>query len=346
MDSNYFWWMEALLGIVALLAIQWGVKIAIARTEKQNKQGWKSRVGKIFHLPLSLLIWVLGALYLIDVVGEPIGFSIAIKYLEPVRKTMVVGCITWIFYRWKHEVEEALLAQSVKKVDSTTIQMVGRLATVAVGVISGLIILQVFGVNIAPLLAFGSIGAASLGFAGKDVMANFCSGIMLHITRPFVIGDQIYLPEKELEGHIEEIGWFRTSIRDKEKRAVYLPNNFFSTMLLVNISRMTHRRFKQQLKIGFDDVSKVSQVADKMRMHLENTPEIDTKYPLHVYLKSFGEYACEIEIDAYSTLIDQELFNRLQQRILMELQAILQEMDIELAIPASLWKTKAETTVS
>jgi small-conductance mechanosensitive channel len=79
--------------------------------------------------------------------------------------------------------------------------MVGKLATVAVGVLSGLIILQIFGVNIAPLLAFGSIGAASIGFAGKDVMANFCSGIMLHITRPFIIGDQIYLPEKNLEGH-------------------------------------------------------------------------------------------------------------------------------------------------
>ena len=81
--------------------------------------------------------------------------------------------------------------------------------------------------HIAPLLAFGSIGAASLGFAGKDVIANFCSGLMLHITRPFVIGDEIMLPEKNLEGNIEEIGWFKTSIRDKEKRAVYLPNNFF-----------------------------------------------------------------------------------------------------------------------
>ncbi|MBP7075335.1 MAG: mechanosensitive ion channel [Rhabdochlamydiaceae bacterium] len=339
MDSKYFWWVEGLLGIGALLIIQYGVKIAIKHAEKKNRHGWKTRLGKIFRLPLSVLIWVLGAVYLIDVASEHISFSIAVKYLDAIRKTAVIGTITWIFYRWKKEVELSFLAQKVKRVDSTTVHMVGKLATVAVGVLSGLIILQIFGVNIAPLLAFGSIGAASIGFAGKDVMANFCSGIMLHITRPFIIGDQIYLPEKNLEGHIEEIGWFRTSIRDKEKRPVYLPNNFFSTMLLINISRMSHRRIKQVLKIGFENINKVSEIVEKMKDHLLKTPQIDTHYPVHVFLKSFGEYACEIEIEAYSTITDQEAFNKFQHRVLLELQAILQEADVPLAIPIASWKT-------
>ncbi len=339
MNSNYFWWVEGLVGIGALLIIQYGVKIAIRHAEKKNRRGWKTRLGKIFRLPLSVLIWVLGAAYLIDVASEHINFSIAVKYLDAIRKTAVIGTITWIFYRWKKEVELAFLAQPSKKVDSTTVHMVGKLATVAVGVLSGLIILQIFGVNTAPLLAFGSIGAASIGFAGKDVMANFCSGIMLHITRPFVIGDQIYLPEKNLEGHIEEIGWFRTSIRDKEKRPVYLPNNFFSTMLLINVSRMTHRHIKQILKIGFENINKVPEIVEKMKAHLLKIPQIDARYPVHVFLKTFGEYACEMEIEAYSTITDQEAFNEFQHRILLELEAILQEANVPLAIPVAAWKT-------
>lgn len=337
------WWIKVLFGMIALLASQYGIKKILARAEAKNRQGWKARAGKIFRLPLTVLIWVLGAVYIIDVAGEHIGLTISSQYLDALRKTVVVSTITWIFYRWKNEVELSFLSQPNKKVDSTTVQMVGRLATVAVGVLSGLIILQIFGVNIAPLLAFGSIGAASLGFAGKDVMANFCSGIMLHITRPFVLGDQIYLPEKELEGHIEEIGWFRTSIRDKEKRPVYLPNNFFSTMLLVNISRMTHRRFKQHLKIGFNNLNKVAEAVEKMRTHLENSPGVDIHYPLHVFLKTFGEYACEIEVEAYSTITDQEDFNRFHHTILLELQGILQEMGVELAIPVTHWKEEIRT---
>jgi MscS family membrane protein len=332
------WWIKVIFGMIALLAAQYGIKRILARAEEKNRQGWKARIGKIFRLPLTLLVWILGAIYLVDLLGEHVGLSVASQYLDALRKTMVVGCITWTFYRWKHEVELSILAQPTKKVDSTTVQMVGRLATVAVAVLSGLIILQIFGVNTAPLLAFGTIGAASIGFAGKDVIANFCSGIMLHVTRPFVIGDQIYLPEKDLEGHIEEIGWFRTSIRDKEKRAVYLPNNYFSTMVLINVSRMTHRRIKQHIKIGFNNINKISEIVDKMRVHLENSPTIDTHYPLHVFLKTFGDYACEIEIEAYSTLTDQEEFNRFQHKLLLELQFILQDMHVELAVPTTIFK--------
>jgi MscS family membrane protein len=216
--------------------------------------------------------------------------------------------------------------------------MVGRLATLGIGVVTSLVILQTFGVNIAPLLAFGSIGAASIGFAGKDVIANFCSGIMLQITRPFVRGDLILLPEKHIEGHIEDIGWFRTSIRDIEKRAVYLPNNYFSTMVVVNVTRMTHKRIKQTLKLPLSAIQKISTVVPKIREAIVGTDTIDAHYPIHVFLKTFGDYACEVEIEAYSTITDNETFNRFQQDLLLKIQAVLADKEIPFAIPTMSWK--------
>ena len=192
--------------------------------------------------------------------------------------------------------------------------------------------------NIAPLLAFGSIGAASIGFAGKDVMANFCSGIMLQITRPFVRGDQIFLPEKHLEGHIEDIGWFRTSIRDIEKRAVYLPNNYFSTMLVVNVSRITHKRLKQTLKLPLSAIEKIPHVVPSIREAIMRLSTIDHHLPVHVYLKTFGDYACEIEIEAYSTITENEAFNRFQQEVLLKIQSLLSEQEIPFAVPTMSWK--------
>jgi MscS family membrane protein len=338
MGSNYFWLLEAFIGIGALIGLQYGVKKIIAHTAKKETHGWRQRLGSIFQPPLTLLIWVLVILYFVDVIGTHTGFEIAIKYLDALRKTTVVGCSAWLCFRWKKEFEISLAAHPIKKVDHTTIRIVGRLVSIVVGVLTGLIVMQIFGVDIAPLLAFGSIGAASIGFAGKDVMANFCSGIMLQITRPFVEGDLIFLPEKHLEGHIEEIGWFRTSIRDKEKHAVYLPNNLFSTQLVVNISRSTHRHFKQIIKIPLNEVEKVDAAVGKVRETITQTPAIDTLLPIHVFLKNFGDYACEIEIDAYSTIIDQSEFNRFQQKLLLRIQADLAGMDLAMAIPVMSWK--------
>jgi MscS family membrane protein len=328
--AHSFWWIKALVGIVGLTILQY-VMIKFL-SKDTSKQGKAERIKNICLRPLTVLMWALGILYLVNLCGSHLGFSIGQTFLEALRKTFIVCCITWLLFRWKKEIETRLLSDPTKKVDKAIVQAIGRLATIGIAILSALILLQIFGVNTAPLLAFGSIGAASIGFAGKDVMANFCSGIMLQISRPLVQGDQIYLPEKNLEGHIEEIGWFRTLIRDTEKRAVYLPNNFFSTSLVINISRMTHRHIHQILRVPFTSVGKLHEAISEIRDKVIHFPGIDTKYPLHVYLKTFGAFACEIELEAYSLITDAEPFKRSVQELLLHIQSVLADMDIPFAI--------------
>jgi MscS family membrane protein len=322
------WWIEALLGILGLLALQYAMVKFLAKDK--TKHGKAEQIKNICFRPLTALIWALGILYLIDVASHHLHFSIG--NLDTLRKTFVILCLTWLLFRWKKEIETSLLLDPTKKVDKAIVQAVGRLVTIAIGILSILILLQIFGVNTTPLLAIGSIGAASLGFAGKDVMANFCSGIMLQISRPLVQGDQIFLPEKNLEGHIEEIGWFKTLIRDTEKRAVYLPNNFFSTFLVINVSRMTHRHIRQTLRLPFTSAGKLHEAIGKLRDLVAHFSGIDRKLPLHVYLKMFGEFACEIEIEAYSLITDGEAFKQSIQDLLLKIQAVLAEMQIPFAI--------------
>jgi len=331
MTSNYFWWIEALVGVCALFGLQYGIRKVISNAGKTKGEGWRLRIARIFQRPLTVLIWVLLTLYLLKIFGRHFGFDVS--YLSIFRRVAIVLCSSWLFFRWKNELENSLLADPAKKVDLTTVRMVGRLATLAIGIITGLLIMQLFGVNTAPLVAFGSIGAASIGFAGKDIIANFCTGIMLQITRPFVRGDQISLPEKHLDGIIEDIGWFRTSIRDTEKRAVYLPNNYFSTMLVVNVSRMTHKRLKQTVKLPLDAVAKIPHVVPKIRDAIVHFKGIDNHFPVHVFLKTFGDYACEIEIEAYSNVTNNEDFNKFQQEILLRIQGVLAEAEVPFAIP-------------
>ncbi len=338
MDSNYFWLLEALAGFAGVFGLQYGIKKMISLAGKSKGESWRLRIAKIFKPPVTSLLWALFGVYLVKVLGKQFEFNFGMEYLSSIRKTAVIVCSAWLFFRWKNEIENTLLSDPSKKVDVTTVRMVGRLVTLAIGVVTSLVILQTFGVNIAPLLAFGSIGAASIGFAGKDVMANFCSGIMLQITRPFVRGDQILLPEKHIEGHIEDIGWFRTSIRDVEKRAVYLPNNYFSTMVVVNITRMTHKRLKQTLKLPLTSADKIAVAVPQIREMIRQTKTIDNNYPLHVFLKTFGDYACEVEIEAYSTITDNETFYKFQQEMLLKIQAILIEKEIAFALPTMSWK--------
>jgi MscS family membrane protein len=332
---NYLWWVEVLIGLILLTLAQLGTRKVIQlirRKETDSPTNWRHRIGNIIQPPVTLVLWVIGIVYVIEVIGHRFGFSISVNYMHSFRNALIVGAIAWLILRWANEFQKSILAEGSKKIDATTIQMVGKLATVCIIFMSGLTVMQIFGISIAPLLAIGTIGGASLGFGGKDIIANFCSGIMLHMTRPFIMGDLVYLPEKTLEGIVEEIGWFRSLIRDKEKRAVYLPNNFFSTLLVVNISRMSHRRIKQVLKLPLGIAEKIPGVAEKIRKMLLSYPVIDATLPLHVHLQEIGDYSCNLEIEAFSKEIDLEKFNHIQQEILLSVQNILKAADVQIAV--------------
>lgn len=337
--STYLWILEAAIGVSAVIGLQFLLRKIfrlIYRIKASHPHDWRHQLDKIIQPPMILILWVFGISYVLDVVGVHLGLKVITVYLSSLRKIVFVGAFAWLFFRWKSEYQKSLLANPLKKVDLATVEVVGRLSTIGILILTGLIILQTLGVDTAPLLAFGSIGAASIGFAGKDVMANFCSGMMLYITRPFVVGDQILLPEKNLEGHIEEIGWFRTSIRDKEKRAVYFPNNFFSTMLVINISRMTHRQIKQTIQINFEDAGKIADLTAKIREQVLSHPTIDKTLPVYVHFLTFGGHGCDIGVEAYSTETDQGRFNTIQQQLLLKIQETIVGYGIEIAIPKSL----------
>ena len=86
-----------------------------------------------------------------------------------------------------------------------------------------LVVLQTLGVSVSGVLALGGIGGLAIGFAAKDLLANFFGGLMLYLDRPFAVGDWIRSPDREIEGDVEQIGWRLTRIRTFDKPAALHP---------------------------------------------------------------------------------------------------------------------------
>jgi MscS family membrane protein len=251
---------------------------------------------------------------------------------------LLVCCFAWILIRWKDRAQKHFLAKKHSEntfLDPSFLLILGRVCTVGIIVIAALIALQLLGVNVVPLVAFGGIGAAALGFAAKDVIANFFGGLMLYITRPFFIGDYIILPEREIEGHVEEIGWYLTSVRDKEKRSVYLPNSTFSTTLVVNGSRISHRRITEKIGIRYEDFSKMQEIIHAIRQTIHAHPTCDQALPCLVFFDAFKEYFLDIYIDFYSTEINYETFLGIKQEILMRMYEVVTSHGAEIPFPTT-----------
>ncbi len=142
---------------------------------------------------------------------------------------------------------------------------------------------------------------------------------MLHINRPFMIGDFIHLPEQEVEGYVEEMGWNLTTLRDKDKRPVYLPNSMFSSAFVVNGARMTHRRILEKVGVRYDDFEKIPALVENLKKAISHHPDIDTHLPILVVLNGFGSSTLDLLIDVYTlkTRYDQFLFSKHQVLLLI-----------------------------
>ncbi len=336
--ADRLWFFEIIIGILVLIAVNYIFKKIIKYVRHRSlsiSHDWKEKIDQILYLPFQILLWILGGTLVIEVLGRRFDFSFFENYINAFRSTGFVLCVAWILLRWKTVIQRQFLNKDnhPRRVDAGFIHAAGKILSMIIVALSLMIVLQVWGLNIAPLIAFGGIGAAAIGFAGKDVIANFCSGLMLHINRPFMVGDSVYLPERNIEGHIEEIGWSLTTIRDKEKRPVYLPNATFSHAAVINASRMTHRRIEEKVELRYEDFARVPELVNKLKMAISSHPAIDTHLPILVVLNRFNPFTMDLYIDIYTLQTRYDQYLLVKHEILMLVYRELIDVGAEMPTP-------------
>jgi small conductance mechanosensitive channel len=132
----------------------------------------------------------------------------------------------------------------------------GRLAQAGI-VLLGLMLALVIALPTfrpAQVVEFLGIGTVAIGFAFRDVLQNFLAGILLLITEPFRIGDQIKFDQ--FEGIVEDI-----MLRTYDGRRIVIPNaNLFTNSVIVNTA-FEKRRLEFDVGIGYgDDIARAKEV--------------------------------------------------------------------------------------
>lgn len=77
---------------------------------------------------------------------------------------------------------------------------------------------------------------------------------------PFEVGDEVtfFQSNKQVEGIVIDVGWYRTLIRSYEREVYVIPNAVFSKNIVLNISRRNREwRFYETMSIRVQDVQKV-----------------------------------------------------------------------------------------
>jgi len=175
-----------------------------------------------------------------------------------------------LFEEWYRE--KALLHDDEVTTDAA-LMLTQRVLRAAVGLISIIVILDRFGINVNALLATLGIGGLALSLAAQDTLSNMISGIILLTDRPFLVGHRIEIQGLGTWGDVISIGTRSTRIRTRDNRMVIVPNSILSQNQVVNYS-YPDSRYRIQMDIGIEHGQDIEMVRKVLVDTIRSVPGV------------------------------------------------------------------------
>lgn len=172
--------------------------------------------------------------------------------------------------------------------------VLARLMTWVVLALGILVAFTVVFPTITPASVFSAlgVGGVAIGFAFKDIFQNLLAGVLILLTRPFRIGDQIV--SEAHEGEVEDIQVRATLLRTYDNRRVVIPNSELYTNRVTVNTAYTKRRLSVEVGIGYGD--DIAAARDTIRTTLQHLPDLVREPEPAVLVTSLGDFAVLLEV--------------------------------------------------
>jgi len=308
---------------------------------------WDDALIDALRRPLNMLVWLTGLSFASYIIGLKTQAPI-FEAVVPIRDVGIITTIAWFLWRLVNNIRdnfELKAREQGKRVDVTTADAVSKLLRASIIITSSLVVLQTLGFSITGVLTFGGIGGIAVGFAAKDLLANFFGGLMVYMDRPFEVGDWVRSPDRNIEGTVEHIGWRLTRIRTFDKRPLYIPNATFTSIAVENPSRMSNRRIYETIGVRYEDAGKMRGILADVEAMLRSHPDIETNLTLMVNFNQFASSSLDFFIYTFTKTTKWEEFHRIKQDVLLRIYDIIDAHGAEIAFPTSTIHMAAEPPV-
>jgi small conductance mechanosensitive channel len=205
----------------------------------------------------------------------------------------VTWIVAWILTRYLSKWIEAFDERVSKvEIDGRDLGTVDRLLDYVVIIVAVVISVSILGWTdglYSLLTAAGVIGII-IGFAVKDVAANFISGVFILIDQPFVVGDAIGIGD--YSGSVQELSLRSTEIATWDGPVVSIPNSTMATTPVINYSVNPTRRVDVTFSIAYEE--DVDNALDAVRTVVEAEERRDQDKSAIIYVSDVREYAIDI----------------------------------------------------
>jgi small-conductance mechanosensitive channel len=207
----------------------------------------------------------------------------AIRIVPRALAALLVLGLFWLLATGVRAAMRAIFARVVE--DRTVESLVKQGAYYAIWTLGLIVAVDALGFQPQTVVTGLGLTGLALGFALKDIISNFVSGLLILALRPFELGDQIVVGDTE--GGVERIELRATQIRTYDGRLVLVPNAEVFTSRVTNNTASPVRRAVVPLFLGYD--SDLPYAVEVVRHAAAAAPGVLAEPPVAVRVAELGQ---------------------------------------------------------
>lgn len=223
-----------------------------------------------------------------------------------------------LFVKWA----SYFLRKSARKwdLDLTLIQVLNDIIKYSVYLLAASIILRELGIDITAIAVSLGIAGVAVGFASRDIISNFISGMFILADKSFRVGDTIEVSGNR--GKVERVGFRTTTIKTPDGKIITIPNSSFAKTPYLNYTAEDRRRVELRVNIDYsiDPGEFESRVKDKLLEIPGILPDPEPRILL-LELKDTG-----IDGKVTAWISDPGMVSRYRSKMAIQVKEILKEL--------------------
>jgi len=212
-----------------------------------------------------------------------------------------------------------------------------RAARIIIWIIGLGIILDIFGIQIGPLVAGLGLFSVAVALGAQDLFKNLISGLLIIGENRFQPGDRIEVPGS-LHGMVEDIGFRSTLVRMFDTAPMLVPNKDLSDVKVINHGEMVFRRISWHLNLIYStSQEQLAKICEDITTFIDSSDDF-TENPEQESFARTAELASssiDIRVLCYTDPVGLTDFSKIKQNLIFEIIKIVRSNGSEFAYPST-----------
>lgn len=239
---------------------------------------------------------------IIETVGDNVSvfMSYSVEQLIHIGIIVALSLLTFVIAKIVIKIISKMLRKAVKvKNGKLTPLMAGfilKVVQVVIWVFTALIILQIWGINLTPVIAGLGVTGVVLGFALQESISNIFSGLLLALNNPFGIGDYVLLGS--IEGTVTGMDAISVTLLSGDNKKITISNKIVLADAIINYSASDIRRVDMAVSVAYgSDLEKAKDVITNL---VKSYPEVLSDKPVIVEVGALSASSIDFIIRPWS----------------------------------------------